>query len=88
MYYKDLQNNLHALDSGDFAHMLPVGSVQITDSEAQALRPAPVPPTYRQLRAAAYPAIGEQLDAIWKGGNAAVEMLDAILAVKAKYPKP
>jgi hypothetical protein len=45
-------------------------------------------PTYAELRAAAYPAIGDQLDALWKGGDAAAEMLAKIQAVKAQYPKP
>ncbi len=35
-----------------------------------------------------YPSIGDQLDALWKGGDAAAEMLAAVQAVKAKYPKP
>jgi hypothetical protein len=45
-----------------------------------------VPPTYAELRAAAYPSIADQLDQIYHEG------LDAwkatILAVKAEYPKP
>ena len=48
----------------------------------------PIPYNYVTLRAAAYPPIGDQLDAIWKGGSAEAAMLEAILAVKAKYPKP
>ena len=49
----------------------------------------PLPPTpYQQLRAAAYPPIGDQLDAMWKGGAAEAAMLEIVLAVKAKYPKP
>ena len=43
--------------------------------------------TYAQKRAAAYPPIGDQLDALWKGGAAAEEMLTQIQAVKARYPK-
>jgi hypothetical protein len=35
-----------------------------------------------------YPPIGDQLDALWKGGDAATEMLARVQAVKAKYPKP
>lgn len=43
---------------------------------------------YRAKRAAEYPSIGDQLDALWKGGDAAVEMLAQIQAVKDAYPKP
>jgi hypothetical protein len=43
---------------------------------------------YKQKRATEYPAIGDQLDALWKGGEAAAEMLAKVQAVKAKYPKP
>jgi hypothetical protein len=42
---------------------------------------------YIPKRAAEYPAIGDQLDALWKGGDAAAEMLAKVQAVKAKYPK-
>ena len=34
-----------------------------------------------------YPPIGDQLDALWKGGAAAEEMLAQIHAVKARHPK-
>lgn len=44
--------------------------------------------TYRELRAAAYPPVVDQLDAIWKGFEAEAAMLQIILAVKAEYPKP
>lgn len=43
---------------------------------------------YQQARAAEYPTIGDQLDALWKGGEAAAAMLAQVQAVKAKYPKP
>ena len=42
----------------------------------------------RNNRAVEYPPIGDQLDALWKGGDAAAEMLAKVQAVKAKYPKP
>ena len=42
---------------------------------------------YRRDRAHAYPPMGDQLDALWTGGEAAAKMLTQILAVKAKYPK-
>lgn len=42
---------------------------------------------YKELRAREYPPIGDQLDALWKGGEAAAEMLAKVQAVKNKYPK-
>ena len=86
-HYKDTDNKLHWLDDVAHEYLLPAGSVQITDEEAEALRPQPLAPTYRELRAAEYPPIGDQLDALWKGGVAAEEMLATVMAVKAKYPK-
>ena len=85
MNYKDTQNNLHFIEPS-FAHLLPEGCVQITEDEAEALRPKYVP-TYKDLRAKEYPSIGDQLDALWKGGDAATEMLAKVQAVKNKYPK-
>ena len=43
---------------------------------------------YARKRVPEYPPIGDQLDALWKGGDAAAEMLAKVQAVKAKYPKP
>lgn len=42
---------------------------------------------YRELRKDEYPSIGDQLDALWKGGEDATEMLQRIMDVKNKYPK-
>jgi hypothetical protein len=44
--------------------------------------------SYEALRRNEYPPIADQLDALWKGGEAAAEMLAKVQAVKAKYPKP
>ena len=46
------------------------------------------PKAYIAKRIAEYPSIGDQLDALWKGGDAAAEMLAKVQAVKTKYPKP
>jgi hypothetical protein len=56
MIYKDLQNNLHDIDP-EFIHILPEGCVQITDEEAETLRPVLPPPLIaaispRQIRMA------------------------------------
>lgn len=45
------------------------------------------PEAYIAKRQREYPPIGDQLDALWKGGEAAAEMLAKVQAVKAKYPK-
>ena len=42
---------------------------------------------YKAKRAAEYPPIGDQLDALWKGGAEAEAMLAKVQAVKQKYPK-
>jgi hypothetical protein len=51
MNYKAPDNSLHVIEP-EYAHLLPVGAVQITDEEAEALRlaaiPAPVPPTTQE----------------------------------------
>ena len=43
---------------------------------------------YQRDRKAEYPSIGDQLDALWKGGTDADVMKSQILEVKATYPKP
>ena len=86
MNYKDLENNLHFLDSTEFEHLLPVGCVQITDEEADSIRLSKVvPPTYQQLRAAAYPSFADQFDTIFHGGIDAWKA--EIQAVKTQFPK-
>jgi hypothetical protein len=42
---------------------------------------------YQRQRAPEYPSITDQLDAIWKGGDAYDAMLAKVMAVKNKYPK-
>ena len=45
------------------------------------------PNAYKTKRAAEYPPIGDQLDALWKGGAEAEAMLAKVQAVKTKFPK-
>lgn len=47
-------------------------------------------PDYYAKRRAEYPALGDQLDAFWKGVESPeyAAMLAKIQAIKAKYPKP
>lgn len=44
-------------------------------------------PDYYAKRRSEYPSIGDQLDALWRGGSAHTEMLAQIAAIKTKYPK-
>jgi len=45
------------------------------------------PNAYKSKRKTEYPSIADQLDALWKGGDAAAEMLAKVQAVESKYPK-
>jgi hypothetical protein len=42
---------------------------------------------YSESRALEYPPMKEQLDALWKGGDAQEAMRQKIIAIKDKYPK-
>ena len=84
-HYKDTNDALHWLDDAYYEYLLPAGSVQITDAEAESLRPVPPAPTYRELRAAEYPSFADQFDLLYHGGMDAWKA--AIQAVKDKYPK-
>ena len=64
-----------------------IEEIVMTHEEYAVAYPAPTA-SYQQLRAAAYPPIGDQLDAMWKGGDAEIAMRKMVLAVKATYPKP
>jgi hypothetical protein len=87
-HYKDLNNGLHFLDDASFAHYLPEGCVEITDEQAEALRPVPPEPTYEEKRAAEYPPMTDYLDGIVKGDQEqVVAYIAACNAVKLKYPK-
>jgi len=43
---------------------------------------------YKQVRREAYPEIGDQLDALWKGGDAQAAMKVIVDKVKSDNPKP
>jgi hypothetical protein len=86
-HYKDTENKLHFLDDDSFVHLLPSGSVAITDAEAEALRPV-YTLTYADKRASEYPPITDYLDGVVKGDQAQIDKYIAdCQAVKAKYPK-
>ena len=87
MNYKAPDNSVHYLDDDSFVHLLPAGSVQITDAEAESLRPV-YTPTYAEKRVAEYPPMTDYLDGVVKGDQAQIDKYIAdCLAVKTKYPK-
>ena len=87
MHYKSPDNSVHFLDDDSFAHLLPAGSVPISDTEAEVLRPK-TELTYAQKRAAEYPPMTDYLDGVVKGDQAQIAKYIAdCQAVKAKYPK-
>ena len=69
---------------GDIAYDADGNEVQYDKDAVQAYVDAHA---YIANRAAEYPPIGDQLDALWKGGAEAEAMLAKVQAVKAKYPK-
>jgi hypothetical protein len=61
--YKSPDNKVHYLDDEQFEHLLPVGSVQITEEEAEELN-APPPETAEQIIARLEAALDRHLDAV------------------------
>lgn len=60
-----------------------IESVDITKNEIV----KPDFPDYYALRKVEYPSLGDQLDAMWKGGSAVTDMQAKIAEIKTKYPK-
>ena len=100
-HYDEQTGEVKGFYADDVHETIPTPNVELTEEAWQAVlgkhmrvvdgaleEIPPTPPTYAELRAAEYPPIGDQLDALWKGGAAAEEMLATVMAVKAKYPKP
>ena len=93
-HYKDLNTNeVYAFEAdGSQDKWINFNLVPITDQEADMLRSQHAAEhfnnlTYAEKRAAEYPSLSDQLDALWKGGAALEEMRQRILDVKSKYPK-
>lgn len=74
-----VQYELSEQEMVEYSQNALLAQARIAEWEAQA---------YARKRQQEYPSIGDQLDALWKGGSAADAMLEKIQAVKTKYPKP
>lgn len=88
-HYKAPDNSLHFIDSDEFAYLLPPGSVEITDEEADSLRQPPLPShaalvtqTLIAARAKRQPIIGVldglQASALAKGDSATALMIETV----------
>lgn len=81
--------NYHATSEGNVPFTAEEEIAWAADQAAYATEQAELAKAaYQRQRAAEYPPIGDQLDALWKGGDAAAIMLAQVQAVKNKYPKP
>jgi len=93
-HYKDpITNEIYAYESdGSQDAIIKKGLVDVTDVEIAAIHAAKVQAfqdslTYADLRAAAYPPIGDQLDALFRAGVFPPEMAAQLQAVKDAHPK-
>lgn len=92
-YYKDENNQIYAYPLDGSQDHLIGDKTKITKNVVDAINDkaradAFEALSYAEKRRSEYPPIGDQLDAIWKGGDEEKEMLSKVLAVKSKYPKP
>lgn len=90
--YKDSNNQIWAYEADGSQDHLVGDKTPITAAEADQIRSQKEQDRYSALsyaekRRLEYPPIGDQLDALWKGGEEAEAMLAKIQAVKAKHPK-
>ena len=77
---------------GDELEWLDTKQTQPTEAEIQAeitrLQAEYESKAYQRSRAAEYPAIGDQLDALFHAGVFPAEMAAQIQAIKDRFPKP
>jgi hypothetical protein len=67
---------------------VPKPTKQELDDKVAELEERWVQTQYRRDRVKEYPPLADQIDALWKGGDAAEAMLQKVMDVKNKYPKP
>ena len=90
--YKDNDNDVYAYELDGSQDDLIGDKTAITQEEADSIALSVQTAllnlmTYAELRASAYPAIGDQLDALYHAGVFPDDMAAQIQAVKERYPK-
>lgn len=96
-FFKDTGGGLHFLEDSSFEHLLPLGCIKITDSEASEVY-APQKTSYQALRAAEYPLITDFIDGMVKmhsenplmqlqGQEQISNYYSSCLGVKERIPK-
>lgn len=63
------------------------GTPRVSLPTTEELQPLLLSDKYAEQRRNEYPALADQLDAIWKGGDSLDAMRKQVMAIKAKYPK-
>jgi hypothetical protein len=92
-HYLSPDNKVFAYETdGSQDHLIPNNYTPITDAQAternqQDAQAAFNALTYAEKRKSEYPAIGDQLDALYHAGVFPAEMAALLRAVKDKYPK-
>lgn len=69
IYFKDVENKIHALDSIEFIDLLPSGLIEITQAEADAIIQAQLVKTPEQLRAKMSPLSRVQFKTVMLKNN-------------------
>ena len=86
MHYKAPDNSLHFIKP-EFTHLLPAGSIRITDEEAEALRPKPQSPDYSAMRKTAFVAESDPIFFLSQRNEATQqEWLDKVAEIKSRWP--
>ena len=91
--YRDHNNKIYAYEADGSQDHLIGDKIAVTAEEADAIIAAQqehkrTKLSYADQRRAAYPTIGDQLDALYHAGVFPADMAEQIRAVKQQYPKP